>query len=129
MEPRLLQMIRAPFLSSILAGIFLSVHISDTFSGLGFLLVLIMALSLPVATNVYNDIYDTEPGTGQNTSNWNKFKGGSGVLLQFPYLNWRMFRLAITSLIIAFLSTFGLMNFVVYEIWTPFIEFICQFIR
>ncbi|MBD3223139.1 MAG: hypothetical protein GF313_00305 [Caldithrix sp.] len=120
-EANVLQMIRAPFLSSIisplLAGTFLSAHIQETFSIEGFLLVLIMGLGLHAATNTYNDIYDTLQGTDRVNRNRNEFSGGSGILIQFPHLKNQMFRVARYSLLIALAATIFLMFVIKRELW------------
>ena len=120
-KPSLLQMTRAPFLSSIIAplitGTLLSVKLSSSFSIPGFLLVLITGIGLHVATNVYNDIYDTIQGTDKVNVHRNEFSGGSGVLQDSPDLMSTMYRLARGGLIIALFSTIGLMFFVNRALW------------
>jgi len=120
-DPSLIQMIRAPFLSSIIVpivtGTLLSVKISGSFGIVAFLLALITGLGLHIATNVYNDIYDTLQGTDKVNVHRNEFSGGSGVLLDNPELYRRMYWLARSGLIIALLSTIGLMFFVNRELW------------
>ena len=114
-------MTRAPFLSSIIAplitGTLLSVKLSGSFSIAGFILVLITGIGLHVATNVYNDIYDTIQGTDKVNVHRNEFSGGSGVLQDSPALMATMYRLARGGLIIAFFSTMGLMFFVDTNLW------------
>lgn len=120
-DPSLLQMIRAPFLSSIIVpivtGTLLSAKIAGSFGIVEFLLVLITGLGLHIATNVYNDIYDTLQGTDKVNVHRNEYSGGSGVLLDNPDLFKRMYWLARSGLIIAFLSTAGLMVFVDRDLW------------
>lgn len=120
-RPSLLQMTRAPFLSSIIAplitGTLLSAKISGSFSLPGFILVLITGIGLHVATNVYNDIYDTIQGTDKVNVHRNEFSGGSGVLLDNPALMGTMYRLARGGLITALLATIGLMFFVDTALW------------
>ncbi|MGD9899819.1 MAG: prenyltransferase [Calditrichaceae bacterium] len=120
-KPGILQMIRAPFFSSILspliAGTMLSVLISNTFSPAGFFLVLLMGLGLHSATNVYNDIYDTLQGTDKVNVHRNEFSGGSGVLLDHPELQGKMFLIARTSLIIAFFAAVGLTFVIDRTLW------------
>jgi 1,4-dihydroxy-2-naphthoate octaprenyltransferase len=120
-DPSLLQMIRAPFLSSIIApivtGTLLSAKITGSFGLLAFLLVLITGLGLHIAVNVYNDIYDTLQGTDKVNVHRNEFSGGSGVLLDNPDLFKRMYWLARSGLIIALFSTAGLMFFVDRDLW------------
>jgi 1,4-dihydroxy-2-naphthoate octaprenyltransferase len=120
-RPSLLQMTRAPFLSSIIAplitGTLLSVKISGSFSIAGFILVLITGIGLHTATNVYNDIFDTIQGTDKVNVHRNEFSGGSGVLQDNPALMSTMYRLARGGLIIALFSTIGLMFFVDKRLW------------
>jgi len=104
-----LKIIRAPFLSSIYApmllGTLIAVYISDAFSVAGFILVLIMGTGLHIATNVYNDIYDTIQGTDKVNVHRNEFSGGSGVLLDNPQLMPRLYRIARVSLLVALAAT------------------------
>ncbi len=120
-DPSIIQMIRAPFLSSIIVpivtGTLLSAKISGGFGVVEFVLVLITGLGLHIATNVYNDIYDTLQGTDTVNVHRNEYSGGSGVLLDNPALYKRMYWLARSGLIIAFLSTAALMFFVDRELW------------
>lgn len=120
-DPSILQMIRAPFLSSIIVpivtGTLLSAKIAGSFGIMGFLLVLITGLGLHIATNVYNDIYDTLQGTDKVNVHRNEYSGGSGVLLDNPDLFKRMYWLARSGLIIALFSTAGLMFFVDRDLW------------
>src|SRR6056297_1170751 len=114
-DPSILQMIRAPFLSSIIVplvtGTLLSAKITGNFGVVEFILVLITGLGLHIATNVYNDIYDTIQGTDKVNVHRNEYSGGSGVLLDNPDLFNRMYWVARSGLIIALLSTAGLMFF------------------
>ncbi len=59
----LLQMMRAQFLIGIIfpltVGMLITVYHTGTFRPLGFLLVAGIGLGAHIATNVYNDIYDT----------------------------------------------------------------------
>jgi len=120
-DPSVLQMIRAPFLSSIIApivtGSLLSAKIAGNFGLVEFLLVLITGLGLHIAVNVYNDIYDTLQGTDKVNVHRNEFSGGSGVLLDNPDLFKRMYWLARSGLIIALFSTAALMFFVDSDLW------------
>lgn len=120
-EPSLIQMIRAPFLSSIIVpivtGTLLSASLTGNFGIMEFLLVLVTGLGLHIATNVYNDIYDTLQGTDKVNVHRNEYSGGSGVLLDNPGLFKRMYWLARSGLIIALLSTAGLMFFVEKQLW------------
>lgn len=120
-DPSILQMIRAPFLSSIIApivtGSLLAASINGRLEWVEFILVLITGLGLHIATNVYNDIYDTLQGTDKVNVHRNEFSGGSGVLLDNPALMNKMYRLARSGLIIALLSTAGLTFFIERELW------------
>ncbi len=111
-KPSLAQMIRAPFLSSIiaplLAGTLLSVSVQGTFLPLNFLLVLIIGIGLHAAVNVYNDIYDTIQGTDKVNVHRNEASGGSGILLDYPELMGRMFWVARLSLLMALAATLAL---------------------
>lgn len=120
-EPGFAQMIRAPFLSSILSpilsGTLLAVLLSGQFNLIGFILVLIMGIALHAATNVYNDIYDTLQGTDRVNVHRNEFSGGSGILVNFPHLESKMFAIARWSLVVAFACTLALMMVVKPELW------------
>ncbi len=82
-----------------------------------FILVLIIGLGLHIATNVYNDIYDTIQGTDKVNVHRNEYSGGSGVLLDNPDLINRMYLLARSGLVIALLGCFGLMFFIERGLW------------
>ncbi len=120
-EPGIAQMIRAPFLSSILSpilsGTLLAVVLSGEFNPIGFLLVFIMGIGLHAATNVYNDIYDTLQGTDKVNIHRNEFSGGSGILINFPHLESKMFSIAHWSLILALFATAALMAVVNENLW------------
>ncbi len=120
-QPNFLQIIRAPFLSSILAPIFagglLAAGITGNFSVAGFILVTIMGLALHTATNVYNDIYDTLQGTDRVNLHRNEFSGGSGLIIRYPEILPSMYRIARVSLVLAFLATAGLMTVVEKNLW------------
>ncbi len=115
-KPGILQMIRAPFLSSIFAPLFagtlLGVSIADGFLFINFILVLITGIGLHAAVNVYNDIYDTIQGTDKVNVHRNEASGGSGILQDFPELMGRMYFVARTSLIIALAGTVALTFFI-----------------
>ena len=117
-RPSLLQMTRAPFLSSIIspliAGTLLAVLITGSFELLNFIVVLIMGICLHIATNVYNDIYDTKQGTDKINVHRNEFSGGSGVLVNHPELFPKMFSLARLGLLGALSTTF-ILYFLVHE--------------
>lgn len=105
-SPNLIQMLRAPFFSSILApviaGVVAAVVVNKgEISVEGLILVLIMGIGLHAATNVYNDIYDTIQGTDKVNVHRNEFSGGSGILVDSPELMPKMYNIARISLIIA----------------------------
>jgi len=108
-NPGILKMIRAPFLSSIIAPIVIgtlwSAGVKDSFELLNFIVVLLIGLGLHIATNVYNDIYDTIQGTDKVNVHRNEASGGSGVLLDNPELMGKMYFLARAGLVIALLGT------------------------
>ena len=120
-NPSILQMIRAPFLSSIIAplvaGSLLSAAITGALNIPAFLLVLVTGIGLHVATNVYNDIYDTIQGTDKVNVHRNEYSGGSGVLLDRPDLMKTMYRLARSGLLIALVGTGALLIFVDRSLW------------
>jgi 1,4-dihydroxy-2-naphthoate octaprenyltransferase len=101
-NPGILKMIRAPFLSSILAPVFAGTLLAVSINGhlyiLEFILVTVTGIGLHVATNVYNDIYDTLQGTDKVNVHRNESSGGSGVLLDNPGLMGQMFFLARSGL-------------------------------
>lgn len=111
-KPSLAQMIRAPFLSSVIApliaGTMLSVSIQDEFLILNFILVLLVGIGLHAAVNVYNDIYDTIQGTDKVNVHRNEASGGSGILLDHPELMGRMHWIARLSLLMALASSLAL---------------------
>jgi len=120
-DPGFFRIIRAPFLSSILAPLFfgtlLAVSIQGEFSGIGFVLLLVLGSGLHIATNVYNDIYDTLQGTDTVNRHRNEFSGGSGILVTHPHLAHRLYGIARGALTVALLATFGL-TFVVHpSLW------------
>ena len=120
-KPGILRMIRAPFLSSIMAplfaGILLSYSINGSLNVWGAILVIIIGLGLHIATNVYNDIYDTIQGTDKVNVHRNESSGGSGVLQDFPEMMPKMFFLARISLVIALVVTIALTFFIEKELW------------
>jgi 1,4-dihydroxy-2-naphthoate octaprenyltransferase len=120
-KPGLLRMIRAPFLSSILAplvaGTLLSVLITGAFSLPGFLLVLIMGVGLHAATNVYNDIYDTLQGSDRINVHRNEFSGGSGILVDHPDRLPLMRQTARAGLLLAGFAAIGLTLVVRRVLW------------
>ncbi len=114
-------MARAPFLSSIIspliAGTLLAISINDSGNLLGFLFVLIMGVGLHIATNVYNDIYDTKQGTDKINVHRNEFSGGSGILLDHPDMMPNMYHLARSGLILALIAMVALMLVVEKSLW------------
>lgn len=114
-------MARAPFLSSVIspliAGTLLAISIKDSVNWLGFLLVLIMGVGLHVATNVYNDIYDTKQGTDKINVHRNEFSGGSGILLDHPEMMPNMYNLARSGLMMALIAMVALLFVVDKSLW------------
>ncbi len=120
-KPGILKMARAPFLSSVIspliAGTLLAISIKDSGNWLGFLLVLIMGVGLHVATNVYNDIYDTKQGTDKINVHRNEFSGGSGILLDHPEMMPNMYNLARSGLMMALIAMVALLFVVDKSLW------------
>jgi 1,4-dihydroxy-2-naphthoate octaprenyltransferase len=120
-NPGIAKMIRAHFLSSIIApiilGTLLAVHLSGKLEVVNFLIVLIIGIGLHVATNVYNDIYDTIQGTDKVNVHRNESSGGSGVLLDNPELMGKMYLLARIGLIVALAGTIALMPLIDKTLW------------
>lgn len=120
-KPGFFKIIRAPFLTSILSpiivGVLLGVYIQGSLNIAGAILVLIVGIALHIATNVYNDIYDTIQGTDKVNVHRNENSGGSGVLLDFPELMPKMFWIARISLLVALLGTIAMMFFIEKELW------------
>jgi len=121
-DPSILQMIRAQFLIGIVIplsiGTLTCIFISKTFSLPGFLFVMIIGLGLHMATDVYNDIFDTKQGADKRENERrNYYSGGSGILLQKPYLMKKMFLLARLGLIVSFVAMIGLLFFINQEFW------------
>lgn len=112
-RPSFLKMIRAPFLSSIIlpltVGTLLSIHITGIVDGFNAIIVFIMGICFHIATNVYNDIYDTLQGTDKINIHRNEFSGGSGVLVNDPDLLPVMFRIARFGLAGAFIAAMVLL--------------------
>jgi 1,4-dihydroxy-2-naphthoate octaprenyltransferase len=120
-KPGIAKMIRAHFLSSIIApiilGTLLAVHLNGKLEVLNFLIVLVIGVGLHVATNVYNDIFDTIQGTDKVNVHRNESSGGSGVLLDNPELMGKMFLLARIGLIVALFGTIALMPLIDKMLW------------
>ncbi len=120
-QPSIAKMVRAQFLTSIvapiIAGTLLSVSINGNLDIINFIIVLSIGIGLHVATNVYNDIYDTIQGTDKVNVHRNETSGGSGVLLDNPELFGKMFFLARAGLVIALLGTIALTPLISRELW------------
>lgn len=112
-RPSFIQMIRAPFLSSIISplliGTILAYSITGDFDIINFIVVFVMGICFHTATNVYNDIYDTLQGTDEININRNEFSGGSGVIVNNPNLLPIMFRIARIALLGALITAILLM--------------------
>jgi 1,4-dihydroxy-2-naphthoate octaprenyltransferase len=120
-NPGIGKMIRVHFLSSIIApiiiGTLVAVNLNGRLEVLNFLIVLIIGIGLHVATNVYNDIFDTIQGTDKVNVHRNESSGGSGVLLDNPELMGKMFLLARIGLIVALIGTIALMPLIDRMLW------------
>lgn len=123
-KPGIAKMIRAHFLTSIISplilGTLLAVHLNGRLEVLSFIVVLITGIGLHVATNVYNDIYDTIQGTDKVNVHRNESSGGSGVLLDNPELMGTMYLLARTGLLIALAGTTAL-TFLIDRLLWPYL--------
>lgn len=120
-NPGIGKMIRAHFLTSIIApiilGTLLAVYLNGRLEVLNFVIVLIIGIGLHVATNVYNDIYDTIQGTDKVNVHRNESSGGSGVLLDNPELMGKMYLLARIGLIMALAGTIALTPLIDKVLW------------
>ena len=120
-KPSIVQMIRAPFLTSVIAplaaGTLLCVKIAGFMYIPGFIIVLISGICIHIATNVYNDIYDTLQGNDTVNAERNEFSGGSGVLQSHPELMGSMYSIARTALAAALCFNISLMFFIERELW------------
>jgi 1,4-dihydroxy-2-naphthoate octaprenyltransferase len=71
--PEIIKMIRAQFLIGIVfplvVGTLTAMSISGSFHVPGFFLVMLMGIGLHLATDVYNDIYDTKQGADTKETN------------------------------------------------------------
>jgi len=127
-KPGIAKMIRAYFLTSIIApiilGTLLAVHLNGRLEVLNFMIVLIIGIGLHAATNVYNDIFDTIQGTDKVNVHRNESSGGSGVLLDNPELMGKMFLLARLGLIAALAGTIALMPLINRMLW-PYLWGLC----
>jgi len=103
------EMIRAPFLSSIISpiliGTLVAYYIGREFEFINFIIVFILSIFFHIATNVYNDIYDTLQGTDAINLNRNDFSGGSGVIVKDPSSLPLMYRIARFALVGALLAS------------------------
>ena len=121
-KPGFFTMIRAPFLSSILSpiivGVLLGIYLQGSINVAGAILVLIIGISLHIATNVYNDIYDTIQGTDKVNVHRNENSGGSGVLLDYPELMPKMYFIARSALVVALFGTAAMMFFIEKQLWS-----------
>jgi 1,4-dihydroxy-2-naphthoate octaprenyltransferase len=120
--PENFKMIRAQFLIGIvfplIVGTLTAISISGSFQVPGFFLVMLMGLGLHLATDVYNDIYDTKQGADTiGNKRRNSYSGGSGILLEKPYLLARMYLIARCSLLISFFAMLGLFFFIEQTLW------------
>jgi len=120
-KPSIFKMIRAPFLTSVIApltaGTLLCVKINGNISIPGFILILISGIFIHIATNVYNDIYDSLQGTDSVNAERNEFSGGSGVLQSHPELMGSMYSIARIALAAALCLNIALMFFIERELW------------
>jgi len=120
-KPSIIQMIRAPFLTSVaaplIAGTLLCVKITGFMNIPGFIIVLISGILIHIATNVYNDIYDTLQGNDSVNAERNEFSGGSGVLQSHPELMGSMYSIARIALGAALCLNIALMFFIERELW------------
>ncbi|HUS99044.1 MAG TPA: prenyltransferase, partial [Candidatus Thermoplasmatota archaeon] len=120
--PEIFKMIRAQFLIGIvfplIVGTLTAISISGSFHVPGFFLVMLMGLGLHLATDVYNDIYDTKQGADtKGNERRNSYSGGSGILLEKPYLMARMYLIARCGLLLSFFAMLGLFFFIEQTLW------------
>lgn len=122
-KPGILEMIRAPFLFAIIvplvSGTLVSISISRNFNLIGFILVVIICISLHISTNVYNDIYDTKQGADNRNSMKSEYSGGSGIIVDHPELKSKMFFIARLGIVIGIIGTLLLMFFIKSTLWLP----------
>lgn len=120
-DPGIAKMVRAQFLTSIIAplvaGTLLAYSINGNLFFLEFLIVIFIGIGLHVATNVYNDIYDTIQGTDKVNVHRNEASGGSGVLLDRPDLMDKMYFLARAGLVMALVGTIVLTPLIDRALW------------
>jgi 1,4-dihydroxy-2-naphthoate octaprenyltransferase len=118
----LLQMMRAQFLIGILfpltAGMLIAVHHAAAFHLLGFLLVLGVGLGLHIATNVYNDVYDTlQHADTADQAARGTLSGGSGLLLANPALMSTMKWLARSGLLLSLVFFLAFLTQIDTRLW------------
>jgi 1,4-dihydroxy-2-naphthoate octaprenyltransferase len=118
----IIKMLRVQFLIGIvfplIVGTLTAFSISGSFRIPGFFLVMLMGLGLHLATDVYNDIYDTKQGADiKANERRNSYSGGSGILLEKPYLMARMYFIARGSLLLSFLAMIGLLFVIEQPLW------------
>ncbi len=124
-EPNVLEMARAPFLFAIVVPLVISTALSVKITGgldiLGLIFAFVVGISLHVTTNVYNDIYDTFQGADTANSAENEFSGGSGILVDHPDLEDKMFLLARFGIVVGFIGTLGLIFFIKTSLWPVYV--------
>ncbi len=117
----LLEMVRAPFLSAIIfplvLGTLIAVSITGSFNLVGYILAMVIGVSLHISTNVYNDIYDTKQGADDLDSQKSDYSGGSGILVNEPGLEETMFLIARSGIVVGLLATVLLSFFVDPALW------------
>lgn len=118
----ILKMLRVQFLIGIvfplIVGTLTAFSISGFFRVPGFFLAMFMGFGLHLATDVYNDIYDTKQGADiKSNERRNLYSGGSGILLEKPYLMARMYLIARSSLLLSFLAMIGLLFVIEQSLW------------
>jgi 1,4-dihydroxy-2-naphthoate octaprenyltransferase len=121
--PEIFKMLRVQFLIGIvfpmIVGTLTAMSISGSFHIPGFFLVIIMGLGLHLATDVYNDIYDTKQGADtKGNKQRNSYSGGSGILLEKPFLMARMYLIARCGLLLSFLAMIGLLFAIDQSLWS-----------
>ncbi len=125
--PGFLQIIRAPFLFAILVPLFIgtitSISITGKFNFIGFLFACFIGLSLHISTNVYNDIHDTRNRADNLESKKSAFSGGSGILVDFPYLEKKMLIIARLGIVFGFIGSFFMLFLVETFLW-PYVIFV-----
>jgi 1,4-dihydroxy-2-naphthoate octaprenyltransferase len=118
----LLRMMRAQFLIGIffpiLSGVFVAVFFTGVWNVVGLVFVLLTGLGLHIATNVYNDVYDTRQGADAvEDAGENFLSGGSGLILGDPGLQRKMVLLARSGLVLSLVGVLGLLTQVLAAYW------------